>query len=191
MSMRSALTLIVCPLAFCLMAGAAFAQTNLAPHLGKPASAADMKAWDIDIQADGAFLPPGSGTAAQGAPLYAEKCAACHGDGGRGSDLFKRGLPSPPVLVSDVKFKPIDASTTSIANYWPYAPPLFDYIRRAMPWNSPRTLSDNQVYALTAYILAEGKVIDPKLVLNAKSLAAVKMPNRDGFRPRFPDLMPK
>ena len=186
MSMRSALTL-----AFCLMAGAAFAQSNMSPHLGKPVSASDMKRWDIDIQADGAFLPPGSGTAAQGAPVYAEKCAACHGDGGRGSDLFKRGLPSPPVLVSDVKFKPIDGGTTSIANFWPYAPPLFDYIRRAMPWNSPRTLSDHEVYALTAYILAESKVIDSKLVLNAKSLAQVKMPNRDGFRPRFLDLMPK
>jgi len=163
----------------------------MAPHLGKPVSAGDMKRWDIDIQFDGAGLPPGSGTAAQGAPLFVEKCAACHGDGGRGSDLAKRGLPAPPALVSSVKFKPIDASTTSIANYWPYAPPLFDYIRRAMPWNEPRTLTDSQVYALTAYILAEGKVIDAKLVLNAKSLAAVKMPNRNGFRPRFPDLMPK
>jgi cytochrome c len=186
--MRSGLAILL------LTAGAAFGaplQTpNLAPHLGKPVSAADMKGWDIDIQADGAGLPPGSGTAAQGAPLFAEKCAACHGDSGRGSDLYKRGLPSPPVIISDKKFKPIDGGTTTIANFWPYAPPLFDYIRRAMPWNEPRTLSDNQVYALTAYILAEGKVIDPKLVLNAKSLAQVKMPNREGFKPRFPDLMP-
>jgi len=191
MSMRNALALTFCLMAFCLMAGAAFAQSNMSPHLGKTISAADMKGWDIDIQADGAFLPPGSGTAAQGAPLYVEKCAACHGDGGRGNDMSKRGLPAPPVLVSDKKFKPIDGGTTSIANFWPYAPPLFDYIRRAMPWNSPRTLSDNQVYALTAYILAEGKVIDAKQVMNAKTLAQVRMPNRDGFRPRFPDLMPK
>jgi mono/diheme cytochrome c family protein len=186
MSMRSALAA-----GLVLMAGAAFAQNSMAPHLGKPVSAGDMKRWDIDIQFDGAGLPPGSGTAAQGAPLFVEKCAACHGDGGRGSDMSKRGLPAPPALVSDVKFKPIDASTTSIANYWPYAPPLFDYIRRAMPWNAPRTLSDNQVYALTAYILAESKLIDAKFVLNAKTLAALKMPNRNGFRPRFPDQMPK
>jgi len=186
MFMRSALTAF-----FCLTAGAAFGQANMAPHLGKPISAADMKRWDIDIQADGAGLPPGSGTAAQGVPLFVEKCAACHGDGGRGSDLSKRGLPAPPVLVDDRKFKPIDGGTTTIANFWPYAPPLFDYIRRAMPWNTPRTLSDNQVYALTAYILAEGKVIDARQVMNAKTLAQVKMPNRDGFRPRFPDLMPK
>jgi mono/diheme cytochrome c family protein len=186
MSMRSALAIL-----FCLAAGAAFAAPLPSPHLGQPISAGDMKRWDIDIQADGAGLPPGSGTAAQGAALFAEKCSACHGDGGRGSDLIKRGLPAPPVIVSDKKFKPIDASTTTIANFWPYAPPLFDYIRRAMPWNEPRTLSDNQVYALTAYILAEGKVIDPKLVLSAKSLPQVKMPNRDGFRARFPDLMPR
>jgi cytochrome c len=184
--MRNALTLT-----FCLLAGAAFAQSNLAPRLGKPISAADMKGWDIDIQADGAGLPPGSGTAAQGASLFQEKCVACHGERGRGTDLHRKGLPGPPVLIMDKPFKPIDGATTAVNNFWPYAPPLFDYIRRAMPWNSPRTLSDNQVYALTAYILAEGKVIDPELVLNAKSLAAVKMPNRDGFRPRFPDLMPK
>src|SRR5438067_3746774 len=122
MYMRSALALTFCLLACCLLAGAAVAQNpnkgNMAPHLGKPVAASDMKRWDIDIQADGAVLPPGGGTAAQGAPLYAEKCAACHGDGGRGSDLFKRGLPSPPVLVSDQKFKPIDGGTTSIANFW-------------------------------------------------------------------------
>ena len=188
MSMRSRLAIL-----FCLAAGAAFAAPpNLqSPHLGKPVSAEDIKRWDIDIQADGAFLPPGSGTAAQGAPLFAEKCSACHGDGGRGTDLAKRGLPAPPVLVSDRKFKPIDGSTTTIANFWPYAPPLFDYIRRAMPWNEPRTLSDNQVYALTAYILAESKVIDAKQVINAQSLPKVIMPNRNGFRPRFPDMMPR
>src|SRR6478752_2903700 len=112
MSMRSALTIF-----FCLSAGTAFAAQVPTPHLGKPISASDMKRWDIDIQADGAGLPPGNGTAAQGAPLYAEKCAACHGDGGRGSDLFKRGLPSPPVLVTDTKFKPIDGGTTTIANF--------------------------------------------------------------------------
>src|SRR5262249_26332410 len=103
MPMRSALTIL-----FCLAAGAASADT---PHLGKPVSAVDMKAWDIDIQADGTFLPPGSGTAAQGAPLFAEKCSACHGDGGRGTDLAKHGQPAPPILVSDKKFKPIDGGT--------------------------------------------------------------------------------
>ena len=170
------------------MAGPALAET---PHLGQPISAKDLAPWDIDIQAEGAGLPPGEGTAAQGAPIYAAKCAACHGDGGRGTEQAKSGKPAPPILVSEVKLKGMDASHTSIANYWPYAPPLFGYIRAAMPWNEPRTLSDHEVYALTAYILAESKLIDPKLVLNAKSLAQVKMPNRDGFLPRFPELMPK
>src|SRR5882757_10088176 len=169
---------------------AAFAATpNLpSPNLGKPVSAADMARWDIDISRDGKWLPPGNGTAAQGAPIYAAKCSACHGDGGRGTDMAKKGLPSPPVLVSDIKRKGIDASTTSIANYWPYAPPLFGYIRAAMPWNEPRSLSDHEVYALTAYILAENKLIDPKLSLNAKTLSKVMMPNRNGFLPRFPEI---
>jgi cytochrome c len=160
------------------------------PNLGRPVSAADMARWDIDIGRDGKWLPPGDGTAAQGAPIFAEKCSACHGDGGRGTDLSKRGLPAPPVLVSDRKFKPIDGSTTTIANFWPYAPPLFGYIRAAMPWNEPRSLSDHEVYALTAYILAESKLIDAKQVMNAQTLPKVTMPNRNGFLVRFPELTP-
>ena len=178
-------------LALCWMVIASPAFAAETPHLGKPVSASDMARWDIDISRDGKWLPPGDGTAAQGAPIFATKCAVCHGDGGRGTDAAHKGQPAPPVLVSDVKFKPIDGSTTTIANFWPYAPPLFGYIRAAMPWNEPRSLSDHEVYALTAYILAESKLIDPKLVLNAKTLAQVKMPNRDGFLPRFPELMPK
>ena len=116
MSMRNALAVLFC-LSACTALAAPLPTPNLGPHLGKPISAADMKRWDIDIQADGAFLPPGSGTAAQGAPLFAEKCSACHGDAGRGSDLIKRGLPAPPVIVSDKKFKPIDGGTTTIANF--------------------------------------------------------------------------
>jgi len=169
------------------MTAPAFADT---PHLGKPVTPADMARWDIEILADGTGLPPGEGTAAQGAPIFVAKCAACHGDGGRGSDLAKSGKPAPPVLVSELKLKGMDESRATIANYWPYAPPLFDYIRRAMPWNEPRSLSDHEVYALTAYILAENKLIDARQPINAKTLARVTMPNRNGFRPRFPELMP-
>jgi cytochrome c len=85
----------------------------------------------------------------------------------------------------------MDESRVTIANYWPYAPPLFDYIRRAMPWNEPRSLTDHEVYALTAYILSENKLIDGKLAINAHTLAKVRMPNRGGFLPRFPELMPR
>ena len=160
------------------------------PNLGKPVSPADMASWDIDIGRDGKGLPPGEGTAAQGASIFAEKCSVCHGDGGRGTDLLRRGLPSPPALVSDTKRKGIDGSTTTIANFWPYAPPLFDYIRRAMPWNQPRSLSDHEVYDLTAYILAENKLVDAKQVINAKPLPKVMMPNRNGFLVRFPEMTP-
>jgi S-disulfanyl-L-cysteine oxidoreductase SoxD len=161
------------------------------PNLGRPVAPADMTRWDIDIQRDGAGLPLGSGTAAQGAPIFAEKCAVCHGDGGRGTELSRRGMPAPPILVSTQKFKAIDGSTTTIANFWPYAPPLFDYIRRAMPWNAPRSLSDHEVYALTAYVLAENRLIDPRQVMNAQTLPKVNMPNRNGFRPRFPEMTPR
>ena len=160
------------------------------PNLGKPIRPADMARWDIEILADGTGLPAGEGTAAQGAAIFATKCSACHGDNGRGTPQALSGQPAPPIIIRDVQLKGIDASRTTIANYWPYAPPLFDYIRRAMPWNMPRSLTDHEVYALTAYILAEGKVIDPKLALNARTLSKVAMPNRNGFLPRFPELMP-
>jgi mono/diheme cytochrome c family protein len=168
-------------------AGAVLAQ-NL--NLGKPISAADLAAWDIDVEPDGAGLPPGSGTSAQGASMFADNCAACHGDGGKGATTTTSGAPAAPAVVSDTKRNGIDDTTLTIANYWPYATTLFDYIRRAMPWTSPRTLSDDQVYALTAYILAQNKLIDSKEVINAQTLPKVQMPNRNGFIPRFPERMP-
>jgi S-disulfanyl-L-cysteine oxidoreductase SoxD len=160
------------------------------PDLGKPISQADAAPWDIDIEPSGAGLPSGSGTADQGAPIFAEQCSACHGDGGRGATTTTSGAPAAPPVVSDVKRNGIDDTTLTIANYWPYATTLFDYIRRSMPWTSPRSLTDDQVYALTAYILAQNKLIDPKQVINAQTLPEVEMPNRNGFIPRFPERMP-
>jgi mono/diheme cytochrome c family protein len=181
-------------IAFCLLlaspAALAAGTNSSSPNLGQPVRPADVARWDIEILADGAGLPPGEGTAAQGAAIFAEKCSACHGDGGRGTALLHSGAPAPPALVNDQKLKGMDASRITIANYWPYAPPLFDYIRRAMPWNEPRSLTDHEVYALTAYILAENKVIDAKQAINARTLSKIRMPNRDGFLPRFPELMP-
>jgi cytochrome c len=179
-SLAAALTLA-------LGSGVAFAA---GPDLGQPISPADAAAWDIDIEPSGAGLPAGSGTSDQGAPIFAEQCSACHGEGGRGATTTTSGAPAAPPVVSDVKRNGIDDTTLTIANYWPYATTLFDYIRRSMPWTSPRSLTDEQVYALTAYILAQNKLIDPKQTINAQTLPKVEMPNRNGFIPRFPERMP-
>src|SRR5216684_4952672 len=152
-------------LAVALSAGVAFAQT---PNLGKPISPAEIAAWDINVLPDGSGLPPGSGTPADGARIYAAKCSACHGPEGKGGVNGR--------LVGGDPIKTIDAEKT-IANFWPYATTLFDYIRRAMPWPQPRTLSNDEVYALTAFILAENKLIGAAAVMNARTLPQVKMPN--------------
>ena len=150
------------------------------PNLGQPLTAAELAAWDINVAPDGRNLPPGGGTSAQGAPIYAQKCAHCHGEHGKG------GVNA--AVVGGVPIKGMD-STKTVANFWPYATTIFDFIRRSMPWQQPRTLSDDEVYALTAYILAMNKLIGEQDVMNAQTLPKVRMPNRDGFIPRFPEKM--
>jgi mono/diheme cytochrome c family protein len=162
-------------LALAFGTGAAFAE---GPNLGRPIDPADIAPWDISILPDGTGLPPGSGTSAQGAPVFAQKCAMCHGDSGKG------GTAAP--VVGGAPLDRIEAAKT-IANFWGYPTTVFDFIRRAMPWQQPRTLSSDEVYALTAYILALNKIIGEKDVMDAKTLPQVKMPNRDGFIIRFPD----
>jgi len=169
-------------LASCLAAGAAFAE---GPHLGKPLDAAAIAAWDISIEPDGAGLPPGEGTPAQGARIFADKCAQCHGPDGKGGVA---GVFSAPLVGSD-PITDIAASMKRIANFWPYSTTLFDYIRRSMPWQQPMTLANDEVYALTAYILALNKLIGENDTINAQTLPKVRMPNRDGFIVRFPDGM--
>jgi S-disulfanyl-L-cysteine oxidoreductase SoxD len=159
-----------------IMTGVCLAQT---PHLGKPLDEAAVAAWDISILPDGTGLPKGSGTPAQGAPIYAEKCAMCHGENGKG------GFAA--ALVSDAKIDGISASQKTIKNFIGDSTTIFDFIRRAMPFQAPRSLSDNEVYALTAYILAENKLIGANDVMNAETLPKVRMPNRDNFIIRFPD----
>jgi S-disulfanyl-L-cysteine oxidoreductase SoxD len=186
MSMRR--TLILSAVAAVVFgSGAAY---GAGPDLGNPISPQDFAAWDIDVEPSGAGLPAGSGTSDQGAPIFAEQCAACHGEGGKGATTTTSGAPAAPPVVSNVKRNGIDDTTLTIANYWPYATTLFDYIRRAMPWTSPRSLTDVQVYALTAYILAQNNLIDQKQVIDAQTLPKVQMPNRNGFIPRFPERMP-
>ena len=151
------------------------------PHFGTPISAADLAPWDISIGPDGVGLPPGSGTPAQGAAVYADHgCAACHGDNGIGGPVGPL-VGGGPLNATD------RAPEKLIGNYWPYATTIFDFVRRAMPWQQPKTLTDNEVYALTAYILALNKIIDQNDVMNAETLPKVRMPNRDGFVSRYPD----
>lgn len=163
-------------LALSLGSGTAFAA---GPNLGSPVSPADIAAWDISILPDGTGLPPGGGTPVQGQRIYAQKCANCHGESGKGG-------PFAPLVGGAPLTSGIDTAKT-IANFWGYSTTVFDFIRRAMPWQQPRTLSDNEVYALTAYILSLNRLVGENDSMNAETLPRVKMPNRDGFIIRFPD----
>ena len=150
------------------------------PNLGKPIDQAEIAGWDIHVLPDGRGLPPGSGTPAQGAAIYAQKCGMCHGENAKGG-INAALVGSPPLASMD--------TPKTIANFWPYATTLFDFIRRSMPWTQPRSLADDEVYALTAYILSLNKLIGENDAMNAQTLPTVKMPNRDGFIPRFPELL--
>jgi S-disulfanyl-L-cysteine oxidoreductase SoxD len=169
------LAITTCVLALAFGAGAAIADS---PRLGKPIGQADIAEWDINILPDGSNLPPGSGVAAEGAAIFAEKCALCHGDHGQGGHAVR--LIGGPAKAS------LDGGKT-IANYWPYATTLFDFIRRSMPFTQPRSLTDHEVYSLVAYLLAENKLISDNDEMNAATLPKVRMPNRDNFVLRFPD----
>ena len=182
MSMRKPLIALAATLAFAgAGTSAAFAQSQ-SPNLGKPISEADIKAWDIAILPDGTNLPPGSGTSAQGAKIYAEKCVACHAEGGKGG-----GAPGAGPLIGGAPLTNGIETAKTIANYYAYATTVFDYIRRAMPYNAPRSLADNEVYALTAYILSLNKLIGENDAMDAKTLPQVKMPNRDNWIMPYPD----
>ena len=144
-----------------------------------PISEADIKAWNIDVLPDGTGLPASSGTAQQGAAVYAQKCALCHGEKGVN--------PAPGVLplVGPSKFDRIETMKT--VPFYKYATTLFDVIRRSMPYPMPKTLTDQEVYALSAYILSLNKIIGEEEVMDAKRLPLVKMPNRDNFIVWDPD----
>src|SRR5260221_7172543 len=177
MSMHKALAALTLVLAF--GGGAALAQGT---GLGKPISEADIKQWDIAILPDGTNLPPGSGTPSQGAKVYAQKCVACHAEGGKGG-----GAPGAGPLAGGAPLTNGIETPKTIGNYYPYATTVFDYVRRAMPFNMPRSLPDDEVYALTAYILSLNKLIGENDVMDAKTLPQVKMPNRDNFIMPYPD----
>ena len=141
--------------------------------LGQPISETDLQGWDIIVEPNGKGLPSGSGTAAQGKLVYEQQCAACHGQQGEGM------IPSVPALVG--------GSTTStppnltVGSYWPFASTVFDYIRRAMPPTTPKSLSNDEVYQVVAYVLNMNGIVTRDFVLDRNSFSKVQMPNRDGF----------
>jgi cytochrome c len=141
--------------------------------IGTPLTGQDLAAWNIDIAPNGRGLPAGSGDVATGAHIFAEKCAACHGAQGQGG-LGDQLIGGQGTLTSA---KP----KRTVGSYWPYATTLFDYIRRAMPYNAPESLSADDVYAVSAFLLNQNGIVPANTRLDAASLPRVVMPNRDGF----------
>jgi S-disulfanyl-L-cysteine oxidoreductase SoxD len=151
---------------------------------GAPASEQDIAGVAIAIGPDGKGLPAGKGDYATGKKVYETNCAACHG-------VNLQGVATLPNMPSGASLRLIGGRGTlttrnpvmTVESYWPYATTLFDYVRRAMPFQSPGSLTADEIYAVSAYILAEGNVVDKAMVLDAQSLPRVQMPNRDGFIP--------
>jgi S-disulfanyl-L-cysteine oxidoreductase SoxD len=168
-------------LAAVALACATSAQAQSSYGIGRPATPAEIAGWNIDIDREGHNLPPGNGTVSQGREMFDLQCAACHGakgEGGIGDRLAGgQGTLATPNPVR------------TVGSYWPYAPTLFDYIRRAMPQNAPQSLSNDDVYAVSAYVLHLNGLLPADATLDASTLSAIKMPNRGMFvgDPR-PDL---
>jgi mono/diheme cytochrome c family protein len=144
------------------------------PGLGRVATPDEIASWDISIGPDGAGLPPGRGTPKQGETVYAEKCVACHGEKGAGK-------PNDQLVGGRGSLSGDQVPVKTVGSFWPFATTLFDYIRRAMPLNAPKSLSDDEVYAVSAYILRLNGIIGEADAMDAQILPQVQMPNRDGF----------
>ncbi len=146
-----------------------------AQPVGRPALPAEIAAWDIDARPDGKGLPPGRGTARDGEPIFQERCAACHGE-------FGEGLGRWPELAGGTGTLTGERPLKTIGSFWPYATSVFDYIRRAMPFGNPKSLTPDELYAVTAYVLSLNDLIpDDTLELNAQTLPAIKLPNEPAF----------
>jgi cytochrome c len=156
--------------------GAARAQAPDYRNVGKTPSADEMRAWDITIGPEGKELPPGSGTATEGVPIFAQKCASCHGPKGEGG---VHGVGGPPV-----------SEGSSIGKTMPYSTSLWSYIYAQMPWKQGLSLKPDEVYALTALLLYQNAIIKETDAMDANSLPKVRMPNRDGFVPARPAYKP-
>ena len=163
------------PAALGLAAVLACALAAAAAEFGRSASPEEVKLWDIDVQPDGTGLPAGRGSVARGKQVFEESCAACHGESGQGgiADRLAGGNGS---LASARPVK-------TVGSFWPYATTLFDYVRRAMPYPAPQTLSDDDTYAVVAYILSLNGIVPADATLDRSNLPSILMPNRDGFVP--------
>jgi S-disulfanyl-L-cysteine oxidoreductase SoxD len=171
-----------------MVAGSAFAQEKTLPAqpgiafppqslgIGRPVTKDEIKGWDIDVRPDGHGLPAGKGSVKQGEALYQERCASCHGEFGEGKDRW------PPLIGGSGKLTDDDPKK-AVGNYWPYATTLFDYIKRAMPFGNAQSMTDDEVYAITAYVLHLSDVLKDDAVLDRESLLKIKLPNAAGFTP--------
>jgi S-disulfanyl-L-cysteine oxidoreductase SoxD len=172
-----------------LLAGTLIAASLVFPALGyefgRPPTADEIKAWNIDVLPDGTGLPDGGGTVARGKQVYQDNCEGCHGPNGVGG-IKDRLAGGQGTLATDRPIK-------TVGSYWPYATTLFDYIRRAMPYPSPGSLSADDTYAVAAYILNWNALVPADATLDKKSLPKIQMPNRNGFipEPEFAKLIPK
>jgi cytochrome c len=162
--LRKALSLTI------LLGAVAFSQT-----IGKPASDDKIKAMDLTVFPDGRGLPAGSGTAAKGKDIFKEKCAVCHNDKGEG----RQG--QYPALVGGAGTLNTPKPVKTVGSYWPYATTVFDYVRRAMPYDQPGTLKPDEIYSLVAFVLNLNGIVGENDEMSAATLPKVKMPNRDGF----------
>lgn len=174
MSMRErALAFAAVAMGLGLSLCASLAAADTGSGFGHSATAAQVGSWNVDVPPEGTNLPPGSGSVAEGAAVYSVQCAACHGAQGQGGPMDR--------LVGGQGTLGTSTPVKTIGSYWPYATSVFDYIRRAMPFNKPGTLRDDQVYAVTAYLLNLNDIVPKDARLDAHSLAIVKMPNHDNF----------
>jgi cytochrome c len=171
----AALALVVAGCAGARMERSARIET---PNLGRPATQAEIATWDISVGPDGVGLPDGGGTAATGAAVYEQKCQACHGAKGAGQPN-DRLVGGQGTLASKTPVR-------TIGSYWPYATTVFDYVRRAMPYIQPQSLSNDEVYAVTAYLLYLNGIIGERDEMNAQTLPKVAMPNRENFIVVYP-----
>lgn len=165
----------------CFLACGTIHAQSTPSRLGRPASAEEVKQRDITTVPSGAGLPDGKGTAAQGEVVYRDKCASCHGVNGEGN------MPQGPALVGGIGTLATENPVRTVGSFWPYATSVWDYIHRAMPLNLPGSLSADDTYAVTAFLLNRNKIIEAGEIMDKESLPKVRMPNRDGF---IPDARP-